>query len=494
MGFTHNSEVSPHPQAWGDVQKSKLPHVAFAVPGDASKKSSWDYPHHEVDGGTKLDDNGCWADGTLYVNEGGVRAASQRMAEEHVTGEPLEHIRAHEKALGIGPYAKEKANALPNEIIALNGAVPDWANILKEGYWLGHPNGPEVITTERLKSALDFFDRNYAAHGTDLVFDWHHGSMKPEGTGPNAPAAGWIDHMELREGGKELWGHVLWTSTAANSICSREYRYPSPVLRFNKPDPVTGEIVPLQIHSVALTNTPFMTGLASLNENNDAGAMDGPGSDATAEEGAYMKLLDLLANALGIKPEEAASKLGLDAGAEDKAAAEALVANAVSLADYKAKAGQRAALPDYVANALGVAPGEEDVKVRAAVIRLRAPGAGLTAVRAKLGLADDAVEADILNAITGLQAAHASGEAEDLVANAVQAGKVPPAHKQFWLDAAKNDLDAARECINSLPVLTAPPAKGTVTPPHGAVLTPAEERMRKEFGYTVEQMAAARRD
>ncbi|NLG64574.1 MAG: hypothetical protein GX537_03100, partial [Actinobacteria bacterium] len=222
------------------------------------------------------------------------------------------------------------------EIVATDGSVPDWIMVLRTGMWLGHSSGPEIVTPEHLQSALAEFNRHYAAHGADLVVDYHHASVRAAVSSDiKAPAAGWIRAMELRNNGSELWGHVLWTSDAAAAIARREYRRLSPVLLFGRPDRVTGEPLPLQIHSVALTNTPFMTDLESLNSN----AGDVAGDPTTQDDGGRsMTLIELLAQALGRTPEEVASSLGLEAGADDKAVAAAIDAAGSELKDLKAAA------------------------------------------------------------------------------------------------------------------------------------------------------------
>jgi phage I-like protein len=335
----------------------------------------------------------------------------------------------------------------PAPIALRPGAVPEWVMLARTGAWLGHPAAPEVVEPRHLGSALDYFERHYAAHGTDLVIDYGHSSMAaPSG---RAPAAGWVNRMELRGGGEELWGRVLWTTEAAGAIARREYRYLSPVFRFDRPDRLTGESVPLQIHSVALTNTPFLTELEGLNTAADDG---GP---TPTEGGTEMPILQGLAAALEEEPAELAGRLGLEADAEDRAVAEALMANA-----------------------------ETTAADRAALVQLRAAAAAL---RARLHLAEDATEQDVLNA---LDAAARRSDAEELVDGAVREGRVPPAHRDFYLREALGDLRAARDVINSLPVLTAPQPVPPVRT--AGALTDGEEAVRRQLGLTTEQMLAAR--
>ena len=363
--------------------------------------------------------------------------------------------------------ARTDTLAAPVNVAQDPGQVPEWVMLARTGAWLGHPAAREIVEPCHLASALDYFDRHYAAHGTDLVIDYHHASMAVPLA--KAPAAGWVRQMELRGYGTELWGRVLWTTEAAGSIARREYRYLSPVFRFDRPDRLTGEPVPLQIHSVALTNTPFLTELESLNEAAAGGpaAAEGPrpgGEDEpTSEGGMDMPILDSLAAALQAEPADLAARLGLQANAEDRQVAEALMANAVDTATAAAD--------------------------RAALMPLRAAAAAL---RGKLGLAEDAPEQDVLNAVDALAAAGRRTEAEELVEGAVRAGRVPPAHRDFYLREALRDLRAARDVINSLPVLTAPQPM----PPQRPVgaLTDGEEAVRRQLGLTAEQMLAARSD
>jgi phage I-like protein len=329
--------------------------------------------------------------------------------------------------------------------------------VARAGLWRGHPGmGTELVTAAHLQSALDYFKGHYAAHGADLVIDYHHASIVAPLDGTRAPAAGWIRTMELRRDGAELWGQVMWTTEAANAIARREYRYLSPVLRFGAPDRVTGEPVPLQVHSVALTNTPFLTELQALNQVGASGA-----SIPTASEngGEQMTLMDLLCKALGLKPEEIASKLGLK-DTEDAAVANAVMALPARVAELEARVasasdGPPAVIPDYICNTIGVAAGSDETTVKAALLKLRAPSAGLAAVRAKLGLPDAADDGALLSTIGALQAARRKNDAEELVDEAVQAGKIPPAHRDFYLQAALDDIAAARLVVNSLPVLVA---------------------------------------
>ncbi len=93
------------------------------------------------------------------------------------------------------------------------------------------------------------------------MVDWEHASEHRAPQGLEAPAAGWVDQLEVRDGA--LWGHVDWTPKAAQQIQAREYRYLSPVFTYRKD---TLQVVALT--SVALTNQPNLD-LQALNRKED---------------------------------------------------------------------------------------------------------------------------------------------------------------------------------------------------------------------------------
>ncbi len=381
-------------------------------------------------------------------------------------------------------------------------AVPQWAMIARTGAWLGHPAREEIITPRHLRSALDYFNAHYAAHGADLVVDYHHASALAPRQGGRAPAAGWITAMQLRADGTELWGRILWTTEAAAAVARRQYRFLSPLLRFNAPDRVTGEPVPMTLHSVALTNTPFLTELESLNAadgRDRSPATDGGAQAVVPEGGESMSLLDSLAEALGKEPKQVASEFGL-ASVEDECVARALAglvqgaARAHGLeAQPAGQAAPAAPVSVAIANELGVPPDADETEVKAALIRLRAPSACLDALRARLGLEPDAPELGILNAVEALQQSQRDAEAGALVDEAVAAGKVPPAHRDFYLREALNDLEATRHVLNAMPVLMQPQRAPQPAPRKagGRRLDEAEESVCRQLGLSAEAFVAA---
>jgi len=389
--------------------------------------------------------------------------------------------------------------------LTLNQEIPEdappWVMIARLGEWRGHPAGPEMITPAHLVAAKDAFDRNYRGHGTDIAVDWHHQSvLASTGMAPRAPAAGWIKEMELRAGEDELWGRVQpWSEEARLMITSRQYRYLSPVLRFNAADPVTGEAVLMQVHSVALTNTPFMTSLEALNDRSmigagtEAGAKPGTGQAPGPLEGGdeSMDWINALAESLGKQPEEIASCLGLTLSEDGKAMAEALVANAARVTELEAQVAGQPIVNDAIAALLGIEKGAEEKAVKAKIMGLQLH-AGTSAVRTKLGLADGADDGAVLNAIGELQTQRRASEAEALTDKAITDGKIAPAHRDALLAMATNDLAATEALVNSLPSQTDAPAHGNKPGVGGPrALTDVEAALCAQMNLTPEEFVAA---
>lgn len=120
------------------------------------------------------------------------------------------------------------------------------------GKWRGHPAGEFEITTEDLAQMVANFDM-------DIPIDFEHATLGP---GP-APAAGWVKELSVEE--DRLSGEVEWLDSTKPMIPS-QYKYLSPVLEKGI-DPVTGESVGWRLHSVALTNTPFLKELGQIRAN-----------------------------------------------------------------------------------------------------------------------------------------------------------------------------------------------------------------------------------
>lgn len=125
-----------------------------------------------------------------------------------------------------------------------DGSVPDWIELIPPGPRVQGIDGRTWLNDQPAGIIAAF-----RARLRPLVVDWEHATEKKAPQGEEAPAAGWIDQLELRDGA--IWGHVEWTERARNQIARREYRFLSPVFYYVKG---TGAIHCLA--SAALTNTP----------------------------------------------------------------------------------------------------------------------------------------------------------------------------------------------------------------------------------------------
>lgn len=141
-----------------------------------------------------------------------------------------------------------------------NFALKSEINLIKLaviGEWKGHTRGAFEITRADLDSMVaNFYDRK-----VDIVVDYEHQTL----SGEIAPAAGWIKELYIHN--DELIGKVEWTTKATNFIQNGEYKYISPVYSFASIDNKTGIFKGATLHSVALTNTPFLDELGEVIAN-----------------------------------------------------------------------------------------------------------------------------------------------------------------------------------------------------------------------------------
>ena len=164
--------------------------------------------------------------------------------------------------------------------IELAAQPAEWCPLVPLGTWKGHPSGVEKITPERAAS-IEAFYKAHNAGQADPVVDYNHSSLLAA-AGRIAPdqakAAGWLKALELRDGIPH--GRIEWTPNALAAIQAREFRYISPVLVFDGPDPVSGERVPCYLDSIGLTNRPFFRELPAVaNAADDAAAILSDPSD-----------------------------------------------------------------------------------------------------------------------------------------------------------------------------------------------------------------------
>jgi len=358
-----------------------------------------------------------------------------------------------------------------NAIARQEGALPEWVQLAVVGTWEGHPTRREEITADSLRSLQTYLDGRFVANGTMMVVDFDHQSLTAKfRAGAAAPAAFWLDAFELRNDDTELWGRVArWTAAGKGAVLGDEYKYLSPVLTFDTADPKTGRKLPVRMVNAALTNTPFMTELepvlnslietAGPGARSDAGRAQ-PGVAPNTEEVGMetVAILTMLVGALADSVGGVANALGVAQDADPKEVIK-------SLADKVAAATALAAVETRlagVANSLGLPEDFAEDVLTAKLAELQAPklDARVAACANALGLTPDAEAKALVDKITELSGQAADRRAEQLVANAIEGGKVTPSAREWWLKRAGEDYDGTAAIIDGMPKLLSEATSG----------------------------------
>lgn len=138
------------------------------------------------------------------------------------------------------------------------GAAQSWIQIFKKGKF-SHPLYGEFEIDDKL---LNNIVKNFETfQDRDIMVDYNHGSgtaADPEST----KAAGWLRDLRVKKDG--LYGLIDWTSPAVSYIKNGEFRYISPEWTDQYQDKRNGELVGPMLLAIALTNRPFLEGMAPV--------------------------------------------------------------------------------------------------------------------------------------------------------------------------------------------------------------------------------------
>ena len=143
--------------------------------------------------------------------------------------------------------------------IALNlsgDTAPDWIQLTPPGPRIVGRDGRNWRMTDPAAVVKAFASSSQRPH-----IDIEHSTQLKGPKGEPAPAVGWIEDMEVRDGA--LWGRVDWTAEGLNAVSSRAYRYLSPAFTFDRR---SNEV--LRMVSAGLTNNPNLD-MAALNASDD---------------------------------------------------------------------------------------------------------------------------------------------------------------------------------------------------------------------------------
>lgn len=278
---------------------------------------------------------------------------------------------------------------LKGDNIPMDG-VPESISILPLGHVVSS-KGEFDVDEESFRAIQD----GIAARGVDTVIDYEHQTL---GTG-EAPAAGWVKSLKLEDGC--IKAIVEWTARGAEYLRNREYRYLSPVINVRKSD---NKVIGL--HSLALTNTPAIEGMAPIVNSDSFEGGENPMD--------YKKLAELL---------------GLGEDAAEEQILEAVKACLEENKSLKEGQQQPPAEDKIVANKtvcelLGLKAGAAVEDVNAKIMEL------------KSGTIDGV---NVLEELKALKAQNAEHAAEEAVTLALRAGKLTPPQKDWAKTYALSD-------------------------------------------------------
>lgn len=207
-------------------------HLGHEPSGDSKTKAYWKYPFGK---------NGKVFRSALTAIR---QRAGQQGANEifEAAGRLLESID------------KKEAKELVRVAIELSDSpvIPTEIHILPFGR-IHHDMGDFEVTKEMVDEIIA------NKYEDDIVIDYEHQTTK----GTEAPAAGWI--YELVKKATGLWAKIKeWTPRAAEYIRNKEYRYISAVIDPLHEDHRTGEQKGWYLHSVGLTNVPWVKGMVPI--------------------------------------------------------------------------------------------------------------------------------------------------------------------------------------------------------------------------------------
>lgn len=340
------------------------------------------------------------------------------------------------------------------------GQAPEWVQLIPAGPHVEGRDGRSWVFDEASASLVL---NAFTSRGMPVPIDWEHASERLAPKGQEAPAAGWIDRLELR-GDRTMWGHVEWTQRAANQVASREYRYLSPAFWF---DPKTMRIKALD--SVGLTNNPNLR-LIALNEQ----------ARNLEDEDMDLKALCTL--------------LGLAETATVEQIVQAVTGLKADL-DKATNKPQPAALPKALCTALGIndnATAEQAAAKVGELAKAAVVDMSRFAPRADLEIALNRAS-DAEGKLKKIEVAAREAEIVAAVDAAQAAGKFAPASREFYLAMCRKEggLEEFKAFAASAPqVIAEPELPGKPKAGEGGkALNAMEAEIAAAFGNTPEDLA-----
>ncbi len=393
------------------------------------------------------------------------------------------HFKATEHIERGGPLAVHGTAIEDAELSS--SAPPQWVMLIPAGEFSGRDGrGPfRLADPQRVIAATEALGM---AAGVPIDYDHATDFAAPKGR--PAPAAGWIRELQQRAGA--LWGRVEWTPHGAQAITSREYRYISPVFQYSPDGGVT------RLLRAGLTNNPnlYLTaisaravaGVASASAGGQPGRHTATAASAGRREGD--EAMDMLLQQLR-------AMLGLDhnSSADDVLAAVRALTSA----------GDDDAGDDDDDDDGGDEPTES-------ADRGDGGEADTTQARHGAGLHGEAADPAryvavaqfqrVLGELNQLRAERASERAERAVDDAIKAGKLIPAQRQWAISYCQADFKGFAAFAARQPAAFGPGFEGsaaTFTPPPAfaaaAALTATETAICAQLGLSPEDYSRRKR-
>jgi phage I-like protein len=333
-----------------------------------------------------------------------------------------------------------------------DGEPPEWIMLVPAGDKDGlvHARDGRKFKNRKPQAVVDLFK----AEGVDLPIDWNHAEEKKAPFGEPAPAAGWIDDMEVRAGA--IWGHASWNTDGAETLKSKKSRYISPV--FDKIKDVVHKI-----WSAGLVNSPALAMPAIAR------------STTRTEDTMDPKTLELLGLTADATPEQIAEAIAAMAAKADKPdptvkleeVTTELETTRVKLADTETE----------LTNARNANPSLDKFVPRA--------DHDAALARAKT-LEDEKVETEKATHTTAVEVA---------ITAALKTGKITPATKDFYVDtcSTKDGLEKFSAFVKGAPAIVDPSTLGDDPPPtpDATVNDEAFAVAAETFGMTREEYSKA---
>lgn len=232
------------------------------IEGDGTKRADYKLPHHDVENG-KLVTNKRGVAAAIAALHGGRGGVDASEADKQAA---LRHLEQHRAEW-------ETTTRCPAEAITLSAGAEPLATsvnqIARVGKFNGHSAGPFEFSPDVFDRIISNFE---ATQNQAIPVDYEHATEMTDGSvfQHGAPAVGWITDLDNR-GADGLWGTFEWVDPeAVSQIRSGQYRYLSPAVVFEATHPETGQSIGPRLTSAALTNRPFLDGMAPLTASDPA--------------------------------------------------------------------------------------------------------------------------------------------------------------------------------------------------------------------------------